>query len=52
MHLFRCPECNRDHAQPARADFVLTVICLDCAFWGEAGATRRPAVREKLAAAA
>ncbi len=32
MHLFRCPECGREHHDPAEGTFVLAVVCFDCAF--------------------
>jgi len=29
-HLFHCPDCRREHAEPAHAGFVLAVLCADC----------------------
>jgi transcription elongation factor Elf1 len=29
-HSFYCPDCGHEHSEPAIADFVLTVQCLDC----------------------
>jgi len=42
MHLFRCPDCGREHDAPAEATFVLAVVCFDCALVDERSA--RPAV--------
>jgi transcription elongation factor Elf1 len=29
-HQFNCPDCGREHSEPADAAFVLTVLCADC----------------------
>jgi len=42
MHLFRCPDCGREHDEPAEATFVLAVVCFDCALVDVRSA--RPAV--------
>jgi hypothetical protein len=54
-HLFNCPDCGREHDEPADAGFVLTVRCADCDLGAilELRAKRAPAlpVREIAAAA-
>lgn len=27
---FNCPDCGREHDEPADATFVLAVLCADC----------------------
>jgi hypothetical protein len=29
-HSFHCPDCGRDHCEPAEAAFVLSVRCRSC----------------------
>ncbi len=30
QHIYICPECRYEHAEPANAHFVCEVLCLDC----------------------
>jgi hypothetical protein len=30
IHRFHCPECKREHDEPAEAAYVLSVRCADC----------------------
>ncbi len=38
MNLFHCPDCRREHDEPAHATFVLAVQCLECALAVEGAA--------------
>ena len=49
-HIFICPECRSEHAEPAEAHFLLAVLCVDCAFEADDRASR--AQRETIPAAA
>jgi hypothetical protein len=34
IHRFYCPECKREHDQPAEATFVLSIRCNECELLG------------------
>ncbi len=51
LHIFICPECRTEHDEPAEADFLLSAICVDCAFELDVRAARfEPLVTHPAAA--
>jgi len=51
LHIFICPECRTEHDEPAEADFLLSAICVDCAFELDVRAARfEPLVTNPAAA--
>lgn len=40
LQIFICPDCRAEHAEPAEGHFLLTVLCVDCAFALELDASR------------
>jgi hypothetical protein len=40
VHIFICPECRSEHAEPAEAHFLLAVVCADCALARDYDAAR------------
>lgn len=50
LHIFTCPECRTEHAEPAEAHFLLAVLCVDCAYEIEYRAPRLAASEIRPAA--
>jgi transcription elongation factor Elf1 len=44
-HTFHCPDCGREHDEPAGAEFVLAVSCADCELEALLEARRRETSR-------
>ena len=50
LHVYICPDCRSEHAEPAEAHFLLAVSCVDCAFEVEYRASRFAGVEIPAAA--